>query len=76
MVCVDCSSHKNAKEVTQIIICTCQLIIFNKYLSTSHTVPGILHILPLEPLKALQATSDTLCLMPEETEGRDFELDS
>ena len=76
-VCVDCNLLKNAERVTQIIICTCQLIVFNKCPSTTRTVLGILHILLLlSYLRAFQAKSDTLYIMPEETEGKDFEWDS
>lgn len=40
-------------------------------------MPGILHILLLlSYLRALQAKSDILYIMPEETEGKDFEWDS
>lgn len=56
------------------IIFTCCLINFNKYSSTTYTIPGILQtLLQLNYLRAMQAKSDTLYFMPEKTESRNFE---
>lgn len=56
------------------VIFTYWLIKFNNYPSTTYTVPGILHILPLlHYQRAPQAKFDALYFIHEETEGRDFE---